>query len=243
MARASSAPTDRFPPQIPYIIGNEACERFSFYGMRGILTVFLTDYLLRHAIPDAGERSARASSLFHLFMVGVYLCPLLGGYLADRWLGKFKVILSLSLVYCLGHACLAVFENNAAGFYTGLALISLGSGGIKPCVSAMVGDQFTADRSHLVKKVFAIFYWAINLGSFFASLTIPLTLKHLGPAWAFGIPGVLMFIATAIFWAGRRHYVVVPPTGSNPHSFLRVVGSALRHRGQGAHWLDGAKYV
>ncbi len=242
MASTPSATTrDRFPPQIPFIIGNEACERFSFYGMRNILTVFLIDYLLRNAVPDEGARSAQAKSLMHLFMAGVYFFPLLGGYLADRWLGKYKVILSLSLVYCLGHAFLAIFENNATGFYTGLVLISVGSGGIKPCVSAMVGDQFNQSNSHLVKKVFAIFYWTINFGSFFASLTIPLTLKHLGPAVAFGIPGILMFIATAIFWAGRRHYVVVPPTGPNPHSFFKVIGSALRHRESGKSWLEGAK--
>ncbi|MET0402649.1 MAG: POT family MFS transporter [Cystobacter sp.] len=242
MARTPSAPSsDRFPPQIPYIIGNEACERFSFYGMRNILTVFLIDYLLRTSVPDEGARSAQAKSLMHLFMAGVYFCPLLGGYLADRWFGKYKVILSLSLVYCLGHACLAVFENNATGFYAGLVLISLGSGGIKPCVSAMVGDQFTANNKHLVKKVFAIFYWIINFGSFFASLTIPLTLKHLGPAVAFGIPGLLMFVATVIFWAGRRHYVVVPPTGPNPHSFLKVLASAFRQpRQKGTPWLEGA---
>ncbi|HEX8820079.1 MAG TPA: POT family MFS transporter [Archangium sp.] len=234
---------NRFPPQIPFIIGNEACERFSFYGMRNILTVFLIDYLLRNAVPDEGARSAQAKSMMHLFMAGVYFFPLLGGYLADRWFGKFKVILSLSLVYCLGHACLAVFENNATGFYTGLFLISLGSGGIKPCVSAMVGDQFNESNKHLVKKVFAIFYWTINFGSFFASLLIPLTLKHLGPAVAFGIPGLLMFVATIIFWAGRRHYVVVPPTGPNPHSFLKVIFSALSHRERtpGGHWLDGAR--
>ncbi|ATB27249.1 POT family MFS transporter [Melittangium boletus] len=242
MARPPSATApQRFPPQIPYIIGNEACERFSFYGMRNILTVFLIDYLLRNAVPDEGARSAQAKSLMHLFMAGVYFCPLLGGYLADRWLGKYKVIFWLSLVYCLGHAFLAIFENNATGFYTGLVLISLGSGGIKPCVSAMVGDQFTEDNKHLVKKVFAIFYWTINFGSFFASLLIPLTLKHLGPAVAFGIPGVLMFLATVIFWAGRKHYVVVPPTGPNPHSFLKVVFSALRApKRRGTHWLDGA---
>ena len=243
MARPTSDPSrDRFPPQIPYIIGNEACERFSFYGMRNILTVFLIDYLLRTAIPNTEARTAEAKSLMHLFMAGVYFCPLLGGWLADRWLGKYKVILYLSLVYCLGHAFLAVFESNAMGFYAGLVLISLGSGGIKPCVGAMVGDQFNASNSHLVKKVFAIFYWTINFGSFFASLTIPLTLKHLGPAVAFGIPGVLMFLATLIFWAGRRHYVMVPPTGPNPHSFLHVVADAVRHPRPAGRprkdWLD-----
>src|SRR5258707_10256732 len=127
------------------------------------------------------------------------------------------------------------------GFYTGLALIALGSGGIKPCVSDLVGDQFTAENKHLVNKVFAVFYWSINLGSFFASLIIPKTLRLLGPSVAFGIPGVLMGIATLVFWLGRNQYVKIPPTGKNPHSFLAVVGSAWRHRGQARQFLDGAR--
>ncbi|WP_141327510.1 POT family MFS transporter [Myxococcus sp. AB025B] len=242
MAESPAVPqNNKFPPQIPFIIGNEACERFSFYGMRNILTVFLIDYLLRNAVPDTGLREAQGKSLMHTFMAGVYFFPLIGGYLADRFFGKYRTILWLSIVYCIGHALLAVFENNATGFYTGLALIAVGSGGIKPCVAAMAGDQFNESNSHLVKKLFAIFYWTINFGSFFASLFIPLLLKNFGPSVAFGIPGVLMFIATVIFWAGRRHYVMVPPTGANPHSFLKVVSSALKNRGQGGHWLDGAK--
>jgi POT family proton-dependent oligopeptide transporter len=242
MADTPAATSNRFPPQIPYIIGQEACERFSFYGMRNILTVFLIDYLLTNAHPDPAARAAMAKSHFHLFMSGVYFFPLLGGYLADRFFGKYRVIFWLSLLYCMGHACLALFENSVNGFYIGLFLIALGSGGIKPCVSAMVGDQFTSENKHLVKKVFAIFYWSINFGSFFASLFIPLALKKLGPAVAFGIPGVLMFIATIIYWAGRRHYVIVPPTGPNPHSFLKVVFSALKSPKQpGGDWLSRAR--
>ncbi|NBD10617.1 POT-type proton-dependent oligopeptide transporter [Corallococcus silvisoli] len=238
----TSSPTNRFPPQIPYIIGNEACERFSFYGMRNILTVFFIDYLLRTHVPDVGAREAQAKGLFHLFMAGVFFFPLIGGYLADRFFGKFQTIFALSLVYCAGHACLAFFEDNATGFYTGLTLIAVGSGGIKPCVAAMVGDQFTAGNSHLVKKVFAIFYWTINFGSFFASLFVPLLMTKFGPAVAFGVPGVLMFLATVIFWAGRKHYVLVPPTGPNPHSFLKVVASAFKGDApRGGHWLDRAK--
>jgi POT family proton-dependent oligopeptide transporter len=228
------------PRQIPYIIGNEACERFSFYGMRNILTVFLIDYLLVHHVPDPVERTNAGKAIFHLFVSAVYFTPLLGGYLADRFFGKYRVILVLSLFYCLGHACLAVFEDDRTGFYTGLALIALGSGGIKPCVAALVGDQFTESNKHLVKKVFAVFYWSINFGSFFASLLIPKVLRIYGPAVAFGIPGVLMAIATLIFWLGRKKYVNVPPTGRNPHSFLRVVASALRNRGTGRRGLDAA---
>jgi len=91
-----------------------------------------------------------------------------------------------------------------------------------------------------VKKVFAVFYFSINFGSFFASLLIPKTLRLWGPAVAFGIPGVLMFIATFVFWLGRHRYVDVPPTGKSPHSFMRVVASALKHRKSSGHWLDAA---
>lgn len=239
---STSASKDRFPPQIPFIIGNEACERFSFYGMRNILTVFLIDYLLVNASPDPVARSAMAKANFHLFVSGVYFFPLIGGYLADRFFGKYKIILWLSILYVLGHLCLALFDTNPTGFYAGLFLIALGSGGIKPCVSAMVGDQFTEDNKHLVKKVFAVFYWSINFGSFFASLLIPKTLKLYGPGVAFGIPGVLMAIAVVIFWLGRRHYVNIPPTGKNPDSFLKIIKSALGNRKAGSqHWLDGAK--
>jgi POT family proton-dependent oligopeptide transporter len=242
--QTDTAPSkDRFPPQIPFIIGNEACERFSFYGMRNILTVFLIDYLLREASPDLAARESLAKAHFHLFVSGVYFFPLLGGFIADRFFGKYRTILWLSILYVIGHACLAIFEKSPTGFYTGLFLIALGSGGIKPCVSSMVGDQFTEQNKHLVNKVFAIFYWSINFGSFFASLLIPALLadKRFGPPVAFGVPGVLMAVATFLFWLGRRYYVDVPPTGRNPHSFLRVVKSAIANRGAGGHWLDGAK--
>src|SRR3954451_10165207 len=128
------------PRQIRYIIGNEGCERFSFYGMRNILTVFLVTSLLTY-LPEA-DREHAAKNVFHTFVIGVYFFPLLGGWLADRFAGKYHTILWLSLVYCVGQACLAMFVFNRIGFYVGLGLIALGSGGIKPCVAAFVGDQF-----------------------------------------------------------------------------------------------------
>jgi POT family proton-dependent oligopeptide transporter len=213
------------PRQIRYIIGNEGCERFSFYGMRNILTVFLVSSLLQY-LPEA-EREGAAKHVFHTFVIGVYFFPLLGGWLADRFLGKYNTILWLSLIYCVGHLCLALFESNRSGFYTGLFLIALGSGGIKPCVAAFVGDQFDQTNKHRAKVVFDAFYWIINFGSFFASLLMPMFLRHYGAAVAFGIPGALMFIATLIFWLGRRHYVMVPPAKPDPHSFLRVSWTAL----------------
>ena len=224
-ASAAAEPPARIPRQISYIIGNEGCERFSFYGMRNILTVFLVSSLLMH-LPE-GDRAGAAKDVFHTFVIGVYFFPLLGGWLADRFFGKYHTIFWLSLVYCAGHLCLALFESSRTGFYTGLALIALGSGGIKPCVASFVGDQFDQTNKHRAKVVFDAFYWMINFGSFFASLLMPVFLKQLGAAIAFGIPGALMFIATVIFWLGRKHYVLLPPTPPNPHSFLNVSRTAL----------------
>lgn len=232
---APTTPADagRMPRQIPYIIGNEACERFSFYGMRNILTPFLITSLLLYA-PEF-ERAGIAKDVFHTFVIGVYFFPLLGGWLSDRFFGKYNTVLWLSIVYCIGHACLAIFEDNRTGFYTGLFLIALGSGGIKPLVSAFVGDQFDQSNKARAKVVYDAFYWTINFGSFFASLLMPRILNAWGPAWAFGIPGILMGIATLIFWLGRHKYVNVPPAPPNPDSFMNVARSALfgNERGPG----------
>ncbi len=223
----------RLPGQIAYIIGNEGCERFSFYGMRNILTVFLASYLLVDL--PVGEREGAAKEVFHTFVIGVYFFPLLGGWIADRFAGKYKTILQLSLLYCAGHAALSIFEDNKTGFFMGLLLIAIGSGGIKPCVSSFVGDQFDQSNKHRAKAVFDAFYWIINFGSFFASLLMPIVLRSYGPAVAFGIPGILMGIATLVFWLGRHRYVRVPPSGgADPHGFSQVVKTALLTGSPGA---------
>ncbi|HZH44320.1 MAG TPA: MFS transporter [Lysobacter sp.] len=230
-----SAQSGRMPRQIPYIIGNEACERFSFYGMRNILVQFLASSAILAYLPEA-DREGMAKEVFHSFVIGVYFFPLLGGWLSDRFFGKYNTILWFSLIYCAGHACLALFENNLTGFYTGLFLIALGSGGIKPLVVSFVGDQFDQSNKQKAKVVFDAFYWTINFGSFFASLLMPLFLRSYGPAVAFGIPGALMFLATLIFWLGRGKYVRVPPTrGNDPDTFGNVARTALTTRlpGQG----------
>lgn len=228
------------PRQIPFIIANEGCERFSFYGMRNILTTFLAGAFFAHLGGDAAK--AEAKDVFHIFVAGVYFFPLLGGWISDRFFGKYRTILWVSLIYCLGHGFLAVSEDNPTGFYVGLGLIALGSGGIKPLVSTFMGDQFDQHNKHLSKVVFDAFYWIINFGSFFASLFMPKLLRGWGPAawWdispasvAFGIPGILMGLATLFFWMGRRKYIVVPPTPPDPDSFSSVVKTALTAPGAG----------
>jgi POT family proton-dependent oligopeptide transporter len=219
------------PRQIPYIIANEGCERFSFYGMRNILTPFLLSTLLLF-VPLA-DRASEAKHVFHTFVIGVYFFPLLGGWLADRWFGKYNTVFWFSLIYVAGHACLALFDDNLNGFYFGLFLIAFGSGGIKPLVAAFVGDQFDQSNKNRAKLVYDAFYWIINFGSFFASLLMPVFLRDYGPAVAFGIPGVLMATATLVFWLGRRKYVHVPPAAPNPDSFGSVARTALLARQPG----------
>ena len=235
----TTSTTARWPRSVPFIIANEACERFSFYGMRNILTPFLMTALLL-SIPEH-LRAGEAKDVFHSFVIGVYFFPLLGGWLADRLLGKYRTILYLSIIYVIGHLFLALFEHSKEGFYTGLFLIALGSGGIKPLVSAFMGDQFDQSNKQLAQKAFDIFYFTINFGSFFASLLMPLTLKYLGAAWAFGIPGILMALAVFFFWLGRHRYVHVPPEPKDPHSFLKVVKTALLAKQAGA--ANGGLYL
>ena len=97
----------------------------------------------------------------------------------------------------------------------GLGLIAIGAGGIKPCVSAHVGDQFGKNNQHLITKIFNLFYLSINFGAVISNLAIPVILKWLGPHWAFGIPGVLMAIATLAFWMGSHKFVHIPPHGND----------------------------
>jgi len=202
--------TKAWPPGVRYIIGNEGCERFSYYGMRSILTVHLVAlYALTGLTTQAAE--ANATAMAHIFFAGVYAFPMIGALIADRLVGKYNTILWLSLVYCAGHAVLALAENSLQGMAIGLGLIAVGSGGIKPCVSANVGDQFGRGNWFRVKTIFQAFYFIINFGSFFATLLIPLIRAKVSTAAAFGLPGILMLIATIFFWAGRKKYVHVPP--------------------------------
>lgn len=225
---SSTAPA-RMPPGIPYIIGNEAAERFSFYGMKAILVTYMTTYLMMS--------DAQASSWLHNFNAAVYAFPFIGALIADIFWGKYKTIITLSVVYTAGHGVLALAEwrpDMAKDFLViGLTLIAIGSGGIKPCVSANVGDQFNSRNSHLIERAFSYFYLSINAGAFISSLLIPWMLQAIGPAWAFGLPGIFMALATLVFWLGRRRFTVVPPAGTGfvkdllTPSVLKTVASLL----------------
>jgi len=207
----SNKPDGRWPRQVKYILGNEGAERFSYYGMKGILAVYITTVLMLS--------KDNASTIIHLFGFVNYFMPVLGAWVSDRFWGRYRTILWVSLFYCLGHGVLAcsdlidTINGKTALLYVGLGLIAFGAGGIKPCVSAFMGDQFGPRQRHLLEKAYAAFYWMINFGSTLAFLIIPWIRDAHGYGWAFGVPGLAMGVATIIFWLGTPGYVHVAPSG------------------------------
>jgi POT family proton-dependent oligopeptide transporter len=226
-----------WPPGIKYIVGNEACERFSFYGMHAILYVYMADTLYRQHAEFASRAPDLATAHLHIFNAGVYALPIVGASIADRLLGKYRTILYLSLIYCAGHAVLSLTEGSLVGLWCGLGLVAVGSGGIKPCVSAHVGDQFGKGNWFRLRTIYQVFYFSINFGSTFSQLLIPWVFnlrktrtdffgEH-AVSIAFAIPGVLMLLATVFFFMGRNVFVHVPPVPGGKLGFLDALCTFL----------------
>jgi dipeptide/tripeptide permease len=174
--------------------------------------------------------------------------------------GKYRTILYLSIVYCIGNWVMALAaapkpspSTKSTLFWStalALALIALGTGGIKPCVSAFGGDQiqFTLpdgpakDRLH--RQFFSMYYFAVNAGSLISTLLTPVLRTDVSYSVAFAVPAALMMCALLIFWCGRRSYINRPPEGNVFGEVGAVVVDAIRLRGragQGSHWLDSSK--
>jgi POT family proton-dependent oligopeptide transporter len=201
MALPPAAP-QRLPTAVWFLAWNEAAERYSYYGMTSVLTL--------HMARNLGLPEHQAVSGYQYFVFAVYLTPLLGALLADRWLGRYRTVLWLSFGYVAGHATIALWEG-PWGLVAGLGLIALGAGGIKPCASAFAADQVPGGEGRLVERVYNLYYWMINLGSLLSTLSIPWLFDVHGPRVAFGVPGLAMALALLVFWAGRRRYRHEPP--------------------------------
>jgi POT family proton-dependent oligopeptide transporter len=204
----------KMPPGIPFIVANEFAERFCFYGINAILSLYLTSYL------HFGD--AHANVWQSLFKMGAYCSPLIGAVVADVLWGKFRTIMVFSLVYSAGCAVVAFGATSTTTLAIGLGLVALGTGGIKPCVSTNVGDQFTSRNQHLIERAFSYFYFSINAGSSISIYFCPVLLADGHPKLAFGVPAAMMLVATLVFWLGRNRFVVVPPAG---RQWLRDIGS------------------
>jgi len=259
-----------YPKSIPFILTTEFCERFSYYGMRAILTLFVNQVI--------GWSETDSSVLFHGFTVVAYLTPILGAILADSFIGKFRTIFYVSLIYGVGQLIITLgsvgdttngnkgIENlpSTALVLVGLLLVGLGTGGIKPCVATFGGDQFKLPEQKKQSVLFfSIFYWAVNLGSLCSMLLTPqlrARVSCLGQDYcyplAFAVPAGLMFIAIGAFLIGRlcNMYKINLPDRNEENVIkktLRCMWFSIRSPkipGE-THWLDrgeskfGAKFV
>jgi len=205
-------PSTKMPTGMPYILANEAAERFAFYGMTSILVIFMTGYLMNRQGTLAVMGNEEAKTWFHLFNSAVYFLPFVGALIADIWLAKYRTVIYFSLIYCVGFAAITL-DNTRLGLGLGLVLMAIGSGIIKPCVSANVGDQFGKTNEHLISKFYAWFYFAINLGAGISMFLCPALLDSYSPFIGFGVPAVLMIVATVAYRLGRRKFVHIPSTG------------------------------
>jgi POT family proton-dependent oligopeptide transporter len=196
---------------VPYILCNEFAERFGYYSIQFILIVFMTKHLFNYA----GEPEfikPQAMVWYHSFICACYLFSIVGALVADIFLGKYKTIIILSVVYCLGQMVLALFATKNA-LAVGLFLIAISVGGIKPSFTAHLGDQFDKQNYHLFEKVFSWFYILILLAAILAAIITPYLLETFNPQIAFLVPGILMLISTIIFYKGKKHFVPITPIG------------------------------
>lgn len=216
------------PKGLWVLFGTEMWERFNFYGMRALLTLFLVNSLLM--------KEEEASLIYGGFLGLCYLTPMLGGFVADRFLGNRNCILLGGLLMAIGQLLLftsgSVFEGNRAFatiiMYTALGVIVFGNGFFKPNISSMVGSLYPKQEKTKLDSAFTIFYMGINIGAFLGQSICPLLgdVKDAGGIrdihafrWGFLAASVAMLLGTLLFYFLKNKYVVSPegkPLGGLP---------------------------
>ena len=180
----------------------EMWERFSYYGMRAILTLYIVAEVADDPGGGLGWSEAAALSLYGWYTMSVYVASVPGGWLADRVMGQKKAVLFGGLVLCVGHGVLAL--PGMVSFYTGLVLIVCGVGLLKPNISTMVGALYPEGDPRR-DKGFTLFYIGINLGAFLAGLIVGYVGETIGWHYGFGLAGVGMLCGQIQYVAGWKH--------------------------------------
>ncbi|XP_008190251.1 peptide transporter family 1 [Acyrthosiphon pisum] len=245
------------PKSVWFIVCDELCERFNYYGLRTILVLYLSTIL--------NYTDDESTMIYHSFIFLSYFMPLFGAILADSYWGKFKTIIRLSIVYALGNVILTgasmanSFTLDSQRFIAiiGLICIALGTGGIKPCVYTFGGDQFKLpEQQDQLARFFSRFIIAIYIGSLISTFLAP-ELRKSAQCFgrdtcfplAFGLLSLLMITAIIVFIVGRNLYVKRKPEN---HVIFKTFGcifygvrkNIFSSSSNEAHWLDitGNKY-
>ncbi|XP_037976654.2 peptide transporter family 1 [Plutella xylostella] len=241
---------DRFPRIVIIILIAEFCERFSYSGMRAFLTLYLRSKL---DYTDDG-----ATEIYHLFSTLVYLFPIFGGILADNYLGKYRTIFYMLFVYATGNILVAVTAvpqlalSGRLCTLIGLFLITVGTGGIKPCVMAFGGDQFKLpDQEKHLAIYFSVLYFTLCTGSLIAKAVSPILRSEVSCfgdkdcySLAFGAPSIIIIISMITFVSAKKSYVLKEPEGNVVFDFIKCVAlgvknAVLKRRiSSRSHWLD-----
>jgi POT family proton-dependent oligopeptide transporter len=183
-----------------FIFWGELAERASFYGMKTLLLLYMVNKL--------GFTDANSATIVSFFTAACYILPIVGGYIADHYLGKFKTIIYFAIPYIMGHIVLGTFTAEV-GLFTALFLLAGGSGTIKPNISTLMGQMYREQgKSHLLTQAFSWFYMAINIGAAITTWGLPFIRDNYGYSAAFMAPTILMIVALGIFYLGKKHYPV-----------------------------------
>jgi len=193
------------PASLFVLFFTEMWERFSYYGMRALLTVFLVSELVNGGWAWTNEEALK---LYGLYTGLVYLTPLLGGMIADKFTGYRKAILIGALIMTLGHASMALEGFSQNFFYVGLLFMILGNGMFKPNISSMVG-QLYPDSSSKKDAGYTIFYMGINAGAFLGMLLCGYIGEKIGWHYGFGLAGVFMFFGMLQFFFAQKIFGVI----------------------------------
>lgn len=184
-----------------FLFWGELAERCSYYSMRAILMLYMLEML--------GLSKATASMVMSYFVAGCYLLPLVGGWVADRFLGQYWTIVLFSVPYLIGHLLLGV--QSVPLLAMALVLLAVGSGAVKPNMTPLMGLTYKQQRpgdDKLLSDAFALFYGAINVGGFIASFGMPMLRTEYGYPFAFLAAAGMMAVAFTIFAAGKPFYAV-----------------------------------
>ncbi|KAI5710969.1 hypothetical protein M8J75_012936 [Diaphorina citri] len=242
-----------YPKSIYLILTIEFCERFSFCGLRTMLSLYLRD-VLKFSEKDA-------TVLYHIFYALCYFVPIIGAILADSFYGRYRTIRVFSFVYVLGNILLCLGAVPTLALPTikttllGLIFIGIGTGGIKPCVAALCGEQFCVpEQRFYLERFFSVYYFIINIGGFLGMIFIPMIRKSIPCyggescyALGFVVPAVLMVLALVMFVVGKPMYTIRCPKKNIILQFLKCMFYSLSKKlssspyQKKAHWLDYAE--